>query len=492
MRPLPLPSPTSVRITGDHYQWLIAWEGCLTLLRENAARSDNPVVSVGVELDDAGNLDDVVVLRRTPPHTYAQVKYAVGSATPVNEEYLTKPSRTGGPCILAKIARTWRMLSADGTLADLALITNRAPDPDDPLIAGRDSRTQLLMPRAAEGGPKSAVGQARTRWAASAALTETELRDLLSHLRFDVARDLTHVQERLQLLMAVAGLRHDEKAMDDGANWVAKQVRSGHRTFTFDMVKGAVEALGLPAGPARTVLSIATLKPDPLADKADHVIDWVDRFDGRSDFTKRRPLAPSTWAQLQADIEAAPKRLPIGSKAISVTGSIRLAPSFLIGAAFRMVTGADLAVLQRGQLWSTNDHYDAPQPPTVYEHALDQGDDLAVAIDIAVATDHLTQDVLDHLREQNTPVSKLLVLTPPGGAKDGSIPDSQAANALAVGIRDALRRATRTSPRIHLFLACPCGLALLLGHRWNRLRPTVVYEDVRTAQGYEAAFTVEA
>ncbi|MFE5286044.1 hypothetical protein ACFRAQ_13870 [Nocardia sp. NPDC056611] len=24
----------------------------------------------------------------------------------------------------------------------------------------------------------------------------------------------------------------------------------------------------------------------------------------------------------------------------------------------------------------------------------------------------------------------------------------------------------------------PMGLALLLGHRWNRLRPTVVYEDV--------------
>ncbi|WP_406381362.1 hypothetical protein OHU25_51375 [Streptomyces sp. NBC_00117] len=36
------------------------------------------------------------------------------------------------------------------------------------------------------------------------------------------------------------------------------------------------------------------------------------------------------------------------------------------------------------------------------------------------------------------------------------------------------------------------GLAVLLGHRWNRLRPTVMYEDVRTAQGYEPAFTVEA
>ncbi|MER6718072.1 SAVED domain-containing protein [Streptomyces halstedii] len=45
---------------------------------------------------------------------------------------------------------------------------------------------------------------------------------------------------------------------------------------------------------------------------------------------------------------------------------------------------------------------------------------------------------------------------------------------------------------MRLFLACPMGLALLLGHRWNRLRPTVVYKDVGTAQVYEPAFVVQA
>ncbi|MCP3771550.1 MULTISPECIES: SAVED domain-containing protein [unclassified Streptomyces] len=489
MEPLPAPSPTSVRIAGDHYQWLVAWEGCLALLRENAARSKNPVVSVGVELDGVGNLDDVVLLRRTPPHTYTQVKYTVDSSTPVNEEYLTKPSRDGGPSVLKKIAKAWRTLTADGMPADLVLSTNRAPDPTDPLVAVRDSRSQLMMPKAGLQGPRSALGAARIRCAAAAGLSEDELRELLSVLRFDLARDQTHVQERLQLLMAVAGLRHDEHAVTSGADWVAKQVRAGHRTLILDMVKAAVDTLGLRAGPARAVLSIATLKPDPVADDADYAIDWVNRFDGPDDFTKRRPLPPATWTQLQMDIEAAPTRLPLGTAAISITGSIRLAPAFLTGAAFRMVTGADLAVLQRGQLWSTSEPYDAPQPPTIHEHYLDQGDELAVAI--AVATDP-TEDVLDYLREQQTPVSRLLALTPPGGAKDRSIPDSATANALAIGIRDVVRRATRKAPRIHLFIAGPMGLALLLGHRWNRLRPTVVYEDVRTAQGYEVAFTIQA
>ena len=36
------------------------------------------------------------------------------------------------------------------------------------------------------------------------------------------------------------------------------------------------------------------------------------------------------------------------------------------------------------------------------------------------------------------------------------------------------------------------GLALLLGNRWNRLRPTTVYEDVNTQQVYEKAFVIDA
>ncbi|WP_406134552.1 SAVED domain-containing protein [Streptomyces sp. NBC_01089] len=110
---------------------------------------------------------------------------------------------------------------------------------------------------------------------------------------------------------------------------------------------------------------------------------------------------------------------------------------------------------------------------------------------IAVTIDP-TEDVLDFLREQRAPVSRLLVLRPPGGAKDNSVPDAATASALAVGIRDLLRRACRAHPAIHLFQASPMGLALLLGNRWNRLRPTTVYEDVNAQQVYEKAFVVDA
>jgi hypothetical protein len=51
--------------------------------------------------------------------------------------------------------------------------------------------------------------------------------------------------------------------------------------------------------------------------------------------------------------------------------------------------------------------------------------------------------------------------------------------------------ATRPGPRVHLFLAGPMGLSLLLGDRWNLVAPTTVYEDI-AAIGYEPAFTVSA
>lgn len=489
MPDLPAPSSTGVRIAGDRYQWLIAWQGCVMAVRDAALHAANPVVAVGVEVDGVGNVDDVVLYRQAPPHTYMQVKYAADSSTPVNEDYLLKLSDQGGPSILRKLAQAWKQLTEDGTPVDLALLSNRSPDADDPLISLRGSRTQLLVPKAAQQGPRSKKGQARTRWADGAGLSEQKLVDLLKVLRFDLARDVRHLHEHLQMLMFAAGLRFDEEAAHSGADWVARQVADGRRRLSLADIREAIREMRLAAGSSRAVLSVATLKADPMAKDADYAVDWVSRFEGASEYVKRRPLAPATWGQLQADIEAAPLRLPPGTTAVALTGSLRLAPTFLVGAAFRMVTGADIAVIQRDQLWSSGEAYDSPLRPAVDEHPLDLGPDLAVAV--AVATDP-TEDVLDFLREQQLPVSRLLVLRPPGGPKDNAVPDAAAANALAVGIRDLIRRACRAHPAIHLFQAGPRGLALLLGNRWNRLRPTTVYEDVNAQQVYEKAFVINA
>jgi hypothetical protein len=475
-----------VRIAGDRYQWLLAWQACVATLHDAATGTPNPVVGIGVEVDNVGNVDDLVIRRRHPPHSYKQVKYAVDSRTPVNTEYLIAPSTTG-PSILWKIADAWRKLTAVANPVELAIVTNRAPDPADPLISGRDARTRLLLPRAAEGGSRSARGRVRASWAKAANLTETELLELLAVLDFDLARDRAHLKDTVKVAMFVAGLRSDDAALALGADWVEEQVVAGHRELDLPAIQHAVDMRELRAGPTRAIVSIATLTPDRLSPQAAFAIDWVDRFDGPDAFAKRRPRPPATWQQLQADIEDLPAHLDPASH-IAITGSLRLAPAFTVGAALRMVTNTDVAVMQRGTPWASDAPYTAPITPTLTEHDIGNGEDIAIGIEVSTT---MTDDVISFLQEQKIPVSRLVILGPPGGPRDNAIGSPEQACALAIGLRDAARRVVRGHRRMHLFLATPMGLALLLGHRWNRVAPTVVYEDIGPL-GYEAAFTVSA
>ena len=103
----------------------------------------------------------------------------------------------------------------------------------------------------------------------------------------------------------------------------------------------------------------------------------------------------------------------------------------------------------------------------------------------------IADDVTAWIRDRALPVSRLVVLGPDGGPRDNAVAGAEEACALAIGIRNAVRQQVKGHRRIHLFIAAPMALALLLGHRWNRLAPTVVYEDL-AALGYEAAFFVNS
>lgn len=484
---LPRPGRTGVRIAGDRFQWLCAWGACVRALHDDKTRIATPVVHVGVEIDRAGNVDDVVLYRRLPPHTYTQVKYAVDSSTPVNTSYMTTASSSGGASILQKLIDARRKLAPSGEAIDLALVTNRLADPNDPLLAGRDSRTQLLVPRAGEGGSRSAVGKARTRWASSSGVDGDELLDLLGALRFDLGRDVGHLEEVVALMMRLAGLRGDAEAVSLGISWVADQVIAGRRELDLGMIGQAIEERGLHAGRARSLVSVATLVPDPMAGASVCSIDWVERFDGADAFAKRRPLAPATWGDLQHEIESVPAHLG-GAKRIAVSGSMRLAVAFEVGAALRMVTGVDLAVVQRGELWESNAGFSVPKAPDVRTLDVRQGSEVAIVVEVSTP---IAADVEMFVRQAQLPIKRMVVAQPPGGPRDNSVEDAKDAVALVVGIRDAVRKAARGHGRVHLFLACPMGLALLLGHRWNRVAPTVVYEDL-ASRGYEPAFTVSA
>jgi hypothetical protein len=486
--PLPKPTATAVRIAGDRYQWLHVWRACLLVLHDATALvgNTNPAVAVGVEVDDAGNVDDVVIYRQRPPHTYSQCKWAANGSIPVSTDYLTQTTAESGTSLIAKFATAYRDLTATGDPVDMVLQTNRNRDQGSPLLAGIDPRTQLLLPRAAAQGSTSGRGRERAVWANSAGVTEADLLDLLAVLRFETGHDLRLLLDNVTARMTAAGLRDDPNAVLIATAWIEQHVINGTRRLDADAILAATSDLDLTAGRVWPTVSVATLKLDPVADQAVYAIDWVQRFDGDDPYTRRHPKPPATWDQLAHDISTIPDHLA-GLDAALITGSLRLATGFAVGAELRRVTNIDVAWKQGPQLWRSDQPYDRPIRPTVTTTSLGQGDDLAIVVDIATTA---TDDVIAWLRDTSAPVGEVLTLLPPtGNPKDTAIQDPAGAVALTVGIRDTARRATSGRP-IHLFQAAPLGLALLLGHRWNRVAPTYVYEDLNP--GYAHAFTVRA
>lgn len=171
---------------------------------------------------------------------------------------------------------------------------------------------------------------------------------------------------------------------------------------------------------------------------------------------------------------------------------MRQALFFRVGTALPAVRQHTLHYLQGSQLWST----DTPKTPVaalqVQRTILNSGSDLAIAV--GVAADPKTA-VAAYLRSQAVPVNRLVTIQPAIGADDQAVESAGQAVTYAQQVRDLVRHEIDGQPdteRVHLFLAGPGGLALLLGHRWNRIGPTGVYEHLGPGRGYTPAFAVDA
>jgi hypothetical protein len=108
---------------------------------------------------------------------------------------------------------------------------------------------------------------------------------------------------------------------------------------------------------------------------------------------------------------------------------------------------------------------------------------------VAISADP-SDDVAQHLAA-HLPSAGYIRVALAAGFGSHALAGADHAWSAALAIRDGVRRiASAVQPStLHLFLAAPGGLALLLGHVWDRLPDTQTYEDLRT-DGHEAAFLI--
>jgi hypothetical protein len=475
-----------VRRSGDHYQDLIAWGAALRVIQPH-----NEITQLELEINGAGNVDDVVLRRPTLGHRYTQVKWSTTTASTINNLYLTdQPAR--GKSVLEKLYNSYQLLLGDDQPPTLELLSNRVLDPEDPLLSRVDGRTELLTPFARLALPDSPAGLQVTAWAEHVGASRADLLDMLDHLTFRTGLTVASERDRAQVLMLAAGLRHDEDALETGISAAAGWIRGGKRILTAQDIHDQVDVLRLRADKPRAILLIQAIDRDPHPEDATETLDWVDLYHGDSPMTRAQPTDPASWTTMAQDLNSAVNRLKsAGAHDILVRGALRQATFFLAGAQLAHVTGKTVSYVQQGVLWSSNASRKPVAPPVVSRVPLDAGTDLAVAIGIAVDP---TAAVTQYLRDSAIPVAELVVFLPQDGAHDQAVRVPGEAVAYAQEIRNAVRLELErhSSERIHLYLAGPGGLALLLGHRWNRLAPTTVYEHLGPGRGYAAAFKVEA
>lgn len=481
------PSASGVRRGGDHYQDLVVWLSAMLLIRP-----DKPYTSLDVEINGVGNLDDAV-LRSPDEDQFTQVKWSPNAASQVDEHFLTTAS-DGGRSLLQKLFDSYHLVTAlGGPRPAMQLLTNRTIDPAHPLLSHLDGRTQLLVPYVGNATPRSATGKAIARWASHVGSSREDLLEMLEHLQFMTSRSVPDLVERTELLMLVNGLKNDVGAVDLGANQAFRWVRDGQRTIAPKDIHAVIDQLDLRRGPVRAVLSVQAIDVDPISGDATETVNWIDLYEGSSPALRRRPADPRSWARMQGDLNAAAARLDAGGwRHVLCHGFARQATWVAVGAALPGVRGYELSMVQNGRLWTTD--ADPAAITCLQQRAapLQQGADLAVVAEVSARA---TTAVESFVREAGLPIGHLLTLTPGAGASDRSIHGDGEAVAVSTSVRDAVRVHLEQHPgtaRIHLFLAGPATLALFLGHRWNALRPTTVYEHIGAGLGYAAAFNIDA
>jgi hypothetical protein len=479
MPDIPGRSPSGVRLEGDDYQHLVTLNEVLRAIRGNG------VTAVTVEASDAGNVDDIVLHSRNAPARYTQVKHAVDAQTPVSSGWMTTPSRKGRMSLLQRFHASWAQLGGIDGRPYLQLVTDRDIDPDDPIMKMIDRRSSLVVPAVRD----SSLNGERSAWAGHLGVSEAELLAFLGCLRFVTGRSMAGERELAELQLYALGLASDQGAVDSGTALVREWVQERERTIATGDLRAMVEDRIGRAGQPGALFVVEGIDDDLAAPQADVAARFVELYDGDEPFSRRQLQTPADWqTTVWPRLEAAAHQLrDKGRSRVVVAGQMRLPMWFGAGCALREVLGFNVSTLQRHQIWTSDEPGGPPQLAADLRHVGD-GPDLAVVVSIAADA---TSEVTTYLSE--VPVGRMLALAPASGAHAESVPDGPAAAALALAIRDAVRTyLDGATDEIHLFLAAPAGLALLLGHRWNALRPTVVYEHLGPGKGYARTFRVTA
>jgi hypothetical protein len=478
-------SPSGARIQGDDYQHLVAWYHALRMLDRESGVTGLSIEARGVDL-----VDDIIVHHRNDPDEHYQVKFSVDASHPIDEAFWTAPSNSGRS-ILQRFWQAFLNLHNAAPAPRLGLYTNRAIDTKHAILKLRDGQRGCLGPRLREAAPGSEAGKLRKAWANHLGVAEPELLVMLDCLELLTDQGpwsglVTAASDR----MDARGLKRDALAVEQGVAAMRTWVKEGTRDIHREMLDAEIERRKLRGETPWATLVVQAIDHHLWADAAQASVDWVDLFEGHEPRTRRRLKDPALWnGRMREELHEACARIEkMGYGRVLVRGHMRLTPAFLVGHCLPDTRHFRLACEQsNGERWSTESN-PASMDLVSEPEELGLGEDLAVGLSIAR---DLAADVRDCIHQARLPIRRFVHIRLPE-IGNRSMPDAAHVIGWAMKVRDIVSQAAR-NPRpakVHLFAATPLAAALFLGHFWNRVPPTQLYEDL--SPGYAPSFFLPA
>lgn len=483
-------APRAAAIRGDNLQHAV---GLYTVLE---ALDDEHAVSVSIEDADGGAFDDVV-LRRVAgvPGKWRQVKSSNYGGEAIDEDWLMRANSQKGSSPLQAFHATWRHLRDSEELFELELVTNRNLDHGLALFKALDKKADRLDEsklKYALEHPRTDLGKLLTKFAKHLGVDRAEVVEFLSAVGFRNEGSEKAWWIRISDKMRINGFRGDESAITVALRMVSDWVTDGVGVVTVEDARRRLENLDLLARDGTLVLAVHGIDREESRDLPNVRVDFTDLYPPGDSFERRGLADPGDWdaVVLPRLTGGAWKLETFRSRRVHIVGSIRLPAWFAVGRKLPGVRRWVVSLEQDGVEWVSNERGGSAEVIPLADETLD-GDGTDLAACIALRHDP-THDVGAYLSEAGIPAGHLFTVTGETGVGPTAVPDGAWAVAWVAAVQDALMAKVRETgtTRVHLFMAGPAGVALLLGHRWNVLPAVTVYEHL--GSGYAPTFNFPA
>ncbi len=470
-------------IRGDDYQHTIGWYWACKMLC-------NPdIVSVSIEDASGGAFDDVVIRRLTGPDTYIQVKSSTSGDKVGDINWLTTPATARGRSPLQHFFATFLQLSEGNIEFRLEMWTNRRYDDRSGLFGkffdnkSEKVRTDALLSKS--NGSKA--GKERKALAMHLGVEVAQLAAFLDKVCWKTTGGEDAWRQHARPLMELAGLRSDEQAINSGVSLVRSWVTDGKGPQSTDDVRAAVAERDLLAVSGTLVLVVNGIDREPTPMVPTVVLDFVDLYEGEGSFTRKLFLDRSEWdTTVRPALDDAVRALKgYGVRHVHVGGSMRHPMWFMVGRSLPEVKKWTLSVEQVGTTWRTDEELQVVRARTLTDVELGAAPGVAVGLGL---TSDPSENVERFLRMGDLDVGRLLVYGPGGEPSRVSVPSGAWAMTWARSVRDQVRAIVPDAQHVHVFMQCPAGVALMLGHQWNLMPDTTMYEFV--GNNYHPTVTV--